>query len=81
MTIPLRGAASFEEPPPCARGHTLCHVLEKNLALFQLTPDKCDPTSLGAPMPATTGLSHGRQSLFQLLALRSNARNGANALQ
>ena len=32
-------------------------------------------------MPATMGLSHGRQSLLQLLALRSNARNGANALQ
>ena len=32
-------------------------------------------------MPATTGPSHGRQSLFQLLAVRSNARNGANALQ
>ena len=57
---------------PCVR---------KNLALFQLTPDRCDPTSLGAPMPATTGPSHGRQSLSQLLAVRSNARNGANALQ
>ena len=32
-------------------------------------------------MPATTGPSHGRQSLPQLLAVRSNARNGANALQ
>ena len=32
-------------------------------------------------MPATTGPSHGRQLLFQLLAVRSNARNGANALQ
>ena len=32
-------------------------------------------------MPATTGPSHGRQSLSQLLAVRSNARNGANALQ
>ena len=65
-----------------ARGQA--HVVPcvtKNLALFQLTPDRCDPTSLGAPMPATTGPSHGRQSLSQLLALRSNARNGANALQ
>ena len=32
-------------------------------------------------MPATTGPSHGRQSLSQLLAVRINARNGANALQ
>ena len=32
-------------------------------------------------MPATTGPSHGRQSLSQLLAVWSNARNGANALQ
>ena len=32
-------------------------------------------------MPATMGPSHGRQSLSQLLAVRSNARNGANALQ
>ena len=32
-------------------------------------------------MPATTGPSHGRQSLSQLLAVRSNDRNGANALQ
>ena len=32
-------------------------------------------------MPATTGPSHGRQSLSQLLAVRSNARNGAYALQ
>ena len=32
-------------------------------------------------MPATTGPSHGRQLLSQLLAVRSNARNGANALQ
>ena len=71
VTIPLRGAAASR-----AGGHPLCHVLEKNLALFQLTPDRCDPTSLGAPMPATTGPSHGRQSLSQLLAVRSNARWG-----
>ena len=76
VTIPLRGAAASR-----AGRHTLCHVLQKNLALFQLTPDRCDPTSLGAPMPATMGPSHGRQSLSQLLAVRSNARNGANALQ
>ena len=76
VTIPLRGAAASR-----AGGHPWCHVLQKNLALFQLTPDRCDPTSLGAPMPATTGPSHGRQSLSQLLAVRSTARNGANALQ
>ena len=31
VTIPLRGAAASR-----AGGHPLCHVLEKNLALFQL---------------------------------------------
>ena len=50
VTIPLRGAAASR-----AGGHPWCHVLQKNLALFQLTPDRCDPTSLGAPMPANNG--------------------------